>query len=140
MNTTLGFLRAGIGCTALTLMVMTAGCGDTQDSSKSGATADAAVATAAADSTPASAVDGEKVYNRYCFSCHAAGIAGAPKVGVAEAWQPRAAKGNAALLASTIAGIQPGMPAMGLCNNCSEAELTAAIDHMLAQSGVQASP
>lgn len=81
-------------------------------------------------------IDGEQIYNRYCFSCHAAGVAGAPKVGVAEPWVPRAAKGAASLLASTVAGVPPGMPPNGLCGSCSEAELTAAIDHMLARSNV----
>ena len=79
---------------------------------------------------------GERVYQRYCFSCHAAGVAGAPKVGVAEQWQARAAKGEALLLASTIAGIPPGMPPRGLCNSCSDEELQAAIAFMLAASEV----
>lgn len=77
------------------------------------------------------APSGEVIYNRFCFSCHAAGIAGAPKAGVPEVWRPRLAKGRAALLQSTIQGIRPGMPAMGLCMQCSEAELAAAIEYML---------
>ncbi|MGI9327025.1 MAG: c-type cytochrome [Pseudomonadales bacterium] len=117
----------------LAVMLLLGGCGDSKPASAQGA----GQATAAA--APA-AIDGEQIYNRYCFSCHAAGIAGAPKVGVAEAWQPRAAKGQAALLASTVAGIQPGMPAKGLCNSCSDAELNAAIDHMLVNSAVQVAP
>jgi cytochrome c5 len=91
---------------------------------------------AAAQAVAPGVIDGEQIYNRYCFSCHAAGVAGAPKVGVAEAWVPRAAKGPAALLASTVAGVPPGMPPNGLCGSCSDAELTAAIDHMLARSNV----
>ena len=74
---------------------------------------------------------GKQVYQQFCFSCHAAGIAGAPITGDAAAWAPRAAKGRAALLHTTIAGIPPGMPAMGLCFDCSEAELNAAIDYMI---------
>lgn len=74
---------------------------------------------------------GEETYNRYCFSCHAAGVANAPKSGDAEAWQPRIAKGEALLLQSTKAGITPGMPAMGLCLSCSDDELAAAIDYMI---------
>ncbi len=94
-----------------------AGCGDAPTGPTAGA--------ARAPST------GEEVYNRFCFSCHAAGIAGAPRTGVAEAWAPRLAKGRAVLLESTIRGMPPGMPAMGLCAQCSNEELQAAIDHML---------
>ncbi len=74
---------------------------------------------------------GEAVYNRSCFSCHAGGVAGAPVPGDAEAWAPRIAKGRAALLQSTKEGIAPGMPAMGLCNSCTDEQLADAIDFML---------
>jgi cytochrome c5 len=73
---------------------------------------------------------GQDTYNKFCFSCHAAGIAGAPKTGDVEAWAPRVAKGDALLLKSTVEGILPGMPPMGLCMQCSEAQLAAAIDLM----------
>lgn len=115
----------------LAAIVLLGGCGDGKPESTQVVGQDAV--------TPA-AIDGEQIYNRYCFSCHASGIAGAPKVGDAEAWQPRAAMGAAALLASTVAGIEPGMPAKGLCGNCSDAELSAAIDHMLVKSAVEAAP
>lgn len=77
---------------------------------------------------------GEAVYQRYCFSCHAAGVAGAPKLGDAETWAPRLAKGREQLLHSTIKGMTPGMPERGLCFDCSDEELAAAIDYMLAQN------
>ena len=96
------------------------------------------LAACAEDSTPPEAGgegsvqshrSGEAVYRRYCFSCHAAGVAGAPRTGDAEAWAPRLAKGRDALLRSTIDGMV-GMPAMGLCFDCSESELVDAIGHM----------
>lgn len=77
---------------------------------------------------------GEQVYVRYCFSCHAAGIAGAPRVGDAAAWTQRLEKGRAALLQSTIDGVAPGMPPKGLCGQCSEDELDAALDYMIERS------
>ena len=77
---------------------------------------------------------GEQTYTRFCFSCHAAGIAGAPKVGNAEQWAPRIAKGTEALLAASIAGVPPGMPPRGLCSQCSDEELAAAIDYMISKS------
>jgi cytochrome c5 len=43
---------------------------------------------AAADESTAS-VDGEKIYQSSCQVCHAAGVAGAPKLGDKEAWAPR---------------------------------------------------
>ena len=54
---------------------------------------------------------GAATYQRYCFSCHQAGVAGAPRIGDVEAWAPRIAKGPDALLISTIQGVPPGMPA-----------------------------
>ena len=37
---------------------------------------------------------GEETYNRFCSSCHASGVAGAPKFGDVEAWASRLAKGR----------------------------------------------
>jgi len=96
------------------------------------------LAACAEDSAPHQAADdaaieahrsGAAIYQRYCFSCHAAGVAGAPRTGDAEAWSTRMAKGRDALLRSTIDGMV-GMPAMGLCFDCSEQELVDAIGHM----------
>ena len=53
---------------------------------------------------------GKAVYLRYCFSCHQAGIAGAPKLGDQEAWQPRIAQGRDAMLDNVKRGMVPGMP------------------------------
>jgi len=77
---------------------------------------------------------GEAVYHRYCFSCHAAGVAGAPKTGDEKAWALRLEKGPEQLLRSTVEGMTPGMPQRGLCFDCSDEELTAAIDYMLENS------
>ena len=87
--------------------------------------------TGAGEPQAAPVIDGEQLYNRYCFSCHAAGIANAPKFGDVEAWAPRLAKGRELLLASVKNGIPPGMPAMGLCIGCSDDELAAVTDFML---------
>ena len=63
----------------------------------------------AAVSRPRPLIRGEAVYQRFCFSCHAAGIAGAPKLGDAETWAARLTKGKDQLLHSTIEGMVPGM-------------------------------
>lgn len=83
---------------------------------------------------PAPPHPGEAVYQRYCFSCHAAGVAGAPRFGDREIWAPRVAKGMEQLLRSTIEGMPPAMPERGLCFDCSDAELADAIDYMLANN------
>lgn len=77
---------------------------------------------------------GEAVYLRYCFSCHAAGIASAPKVGDPADWAPRLEQGREALLEATIDGVPPGMPPRGLCAQCTDEELDEAIGYMLDQS------
>ena len=74
---------------------------------------------------------GEKIYGEYCFSCHTPGLNGAPKLGDAEAWAPRVAKGEALLLQATIEGIPPAMPPRGICMSCSDEELAAAIKFMI---------
>ena len=72
---------------------------------------------------------GEAVFNTACTSCHTAGIAGAPKLGDKAAWDERLAKGMSKTLETAKAGIN-AMPAMGLCMDCSDEELIAAINHM----------
>ena len=77
---------------------------------------------------------GEQIYLNTCFSCHASGVAGAPAVGDVEAWATRAEKGRPALLQATIEGLPPGMPPKGLCMDCTDEELSQAIDYMLENS------
>ncbi len=47
---------------------------------------------------------GEEVYKMQCTTCHATGVAGAPKFGDAGAWGPRIATGYEALLNSALHG------------------------------------
>lgn len=91
-------------------------------------------APAAGQSAQAPAADhpGKRTYERYCHSCHAAGVAGAPLFGAAADWEPRIARGMDALLATTIAGIPPGMPPKGLCTTCDDERLSQAIEYMVA--------
>ena len=72
---------------------------------------------------------GEEVFNGTCTSCHTSGVAGAPKVGDVAAWDKRLAKGLAETLAVAKKGLN-AMPANGLCMDCSDDELTAAIKYM----------
>ena len=77
---------------------------------------------------------GKTIYRQYCFSCHASGINSDPSVGDAEAWELLREKGDAELLRLTKEGIDPFMPKMGLCLNCSDEELVAAIEYMMRES------
>ena len=76
----------------------------------------------------------EDNYNQSCKTCHAAGIAGAPKLGDVAGWEPRLAKGMDTLYTSAISGMPPGMPAKGMCFSCSDDDLRALVDWMVEQS------
>lgn len=74
---------------------------------------------------------GEQVYSSKCLSCHGTGAAGAPKFGDAGDWQARIdARGVDALHMNAWQGYN-AMPAKGLCMDCTEAEIYAAVDYIL---------
>lgn len=73
----------------------------------------------------------ETRYNSSCKTCHGEGIAGAPKSRDPNAWAPRVEKGMEVLYESALNGLPPGMPAKGLCFDCSDDELKALVDYML---------
>ncbi|MEM7077716.1 MAG: c-type cytochrome [Pseudomonadota bacterium] len=75
---------------------------------------------------------GQQVYDQFCFACHSTGVGGAPKFGDSAVWAERIDKGMDTLMSSTINGIN-AMPAKGTCMNCSDDELGAAVDYMLAE-------
>lgn len=97
---------------ALALATATAGCG--------------------AGSTDAAEHPGKPVYMRHCFACHQAGVAGAPKLGDSEAWEPRLAKGRTVLVDNVKRGMTPGMPPRGACASCTDEALALAVDFMIA--------
>ena len=72
---------------------------------------------------------GSDVYSAHCRTCHETGLNDAPKLGDAEAWAPRLAKGMDELVRVTREGLNL-MPPMGTCMTCSDAEFRAAIEHM----------
>lgn len=80
----------------------------------------------------ASARSGEEIYKK-CATCHATGAAGAPKFGDAAAWSPRVAKGVDVLYTHAIEGFN-GMPAKGLCFDCSNDEIKGAVNYMVEHS------
>jgi cytochrome c5 len=91
---------------------------------------DCGAAAAVADTGPKS---GQDVYDQFCFACHATGASDAPLFADADAWAPRIDKGMETLISSTINGIGV-MPAKGTCMNCSDDELTAAVEYIVDNS------
>lgn len=88
---------------------------------------------------PAAAADsgeprsGEQVYNASCMACHSTGAGGAPKLGDGAVWADRVAQGNDTLYQHAIEGVR-GMPAMGMCMDCSEDEIKLAVDYIVENS------
>ncbi|MEA3299883.1 MAG: c-type cytochrome [Pseudomonadota bacterium] len=76
---------------------------------------------------------GEEIYNKACLSCHMTGAAGAPKLGDVAAWAPRLEQGMDTIYKHAIEGIR-GMPPRGLCMDCSDDEVKATVDYILANS------
>lgn len=96
------------------------------------AAAPAAVAAAPAAATEAKA-DASAVpalYGQVCQACHAAGVAGAPKMGDKAAWSARLAQGVDGLTASAIKG-KNAMPPKG-GSTASDAEIKAVVSYMVA--------
>ncbi|RJX68815.1 cytochrome c5 family protein [Vibrio sinensis] len=75
--------------------------------------------------------DGASVYGTFCIACHASGVSGAPKLGDAADWAPRIAQGTEVLNNHAINGFN-AMPPKGSCMDCSDDEIIAAIEHMIA--------
>ncbi len=69
------------------------------------------------------------LYEQACKSCHTVPDTGAPLAGDRTQWDARWAKGEDALLNSTIRGLN-GMPAGGQCFSCSPNDYKALIRFM----------
>ena len=82
----------------------------------------AAKSTDAAGAVPA-------LYTQICQTCHAAGVAGAPKIGDKAAWAPRLAQGVDGLTASVIKG-KGAMPPKGGSTG-TDADIKAVVAYMV---------
>ena len=89
--------------------------------------------SAAPGQKPAAAADGKAVYDKACTVCHAAGVAGAPKLGDKAGWGPRVKQGMDTLVQSAIKG-KGAMPPKGGNMALSDAEVRAAVEFMVSQS------
>jgi cytochrome c5 len=95
------------------------------------AAAPAATASASAKPDPAK---GKAVYDANCASCHATGVAGAPKAGDQAAWSARLAQGYSVLYDHALHGIR-AMPAKGGNADLSEADLANAVGYLVTEAG-----
>ena len=88
--------------------------------------------TASAKAQPAAAAGAGNappaLYAQVCQACHAAGVAGAPKIGDKAAWAPRLAQGIDGLTASAIKG-KGAMPPKG-GSTASDADIKAVVSYM----------
>jgi cytochrome c5 len=78
---------------------------------------------------------GEQVYTAQCAACHAAGLAGAPKLGDEAAWAPRIKTGYEALLTSALKG-KGAMAAQG-GGEFSDFEIGRAVVYMANKGGAK---
>jgi len=96
--------------------------------------APAAAATAPAPGPAVAAnASGKHLYDTACMVCHAAGVAGAPKLGDKAAWSARIAQGTSVLYVHAINGFQGKvgvMPPKG-GSPASDADVKAAVDYMV---------
>lgn len=88
-----------------------------------------AAAPAAAAPTASAAVNGKALYDKACFVCHAAGVAGAPKFGDKAAWAPYIAQGIDSMVKIAISG-KGAMPPRG-GSSASDEEIHAAVQYMV---------
>jgi cytochrome c5 len=77
---------------------------------------------------------GEAVYKAACMACHAAGVAGSPKIGDTAAWSARIAQGYDTLVSHAVNGIR-GMPAKGGNPDLDNIEVARAVAYMANQAG-----
>ncbi|WP_036171621.1 cytochrome c5 family protein [Massilia sp. 9096] len=83
---------------------------------------------------------GQAVFTAVCAACHAAGVAGAPKVGDAAAWGPRIAQGYDTLVEHAVKGFQGKagvMPAKGGNVDLDDVEVARAVVYMANQGGAK---
>jgi cytochrome c5 len=97
----------------------------------------AAVLFSAGGLTVASAQNlksGEQVYKEVCATCHANGVANAPRFGDKAVWKPLIAEGQPVLTAHAWVGVR-GMPPKGGRDDLALEEFARAAAHMARAAG-----
>ena len=93
-----------------------------------------AIAIAPAMAAPPGPRSGKAVVDDQCAVCHATGLNGAPRIGDAKAWAPRAQEGLSALTQRALEGVRK-MPPHGGKLSIPDLEIRRAITYMVNQSG-----
>jgi cytochrome c5 len=78
--------------------------------------------------------NGTELFEQTCSTCHAQGIAGAPRAGDKAAWGPRIAQGKAVLYEHAVHGFTGSsgvMPPKGGRTDVSDDLIKQAVDHMV---------
>lgn len=78
--------------------------------------------------------DPARAYSENCSTCHDSGAAGAPRMGNAEEWAPRAEQGFEILHRHAIEGYNNNMPPRGLCFDCTDEQLGEVVRYILDES------
>lgn len=94
----------------------------------------AAVCALAGPGALASGRDGKAIVDEVCVVCHGTGKDGAPRIGDANAWKPRAERGLTALTRSALDGVRR-MPPHGGKLALDDTDLKRAIAYMVNRSG-----
>lgn len=76
----------------------------------------------------------EDIYNTSCMACHSTGVPGSPQLGDVAEWNTRVSKGMEVVYSNAINGLNGAMPPKGTCMSCSDDEINATVDYMIAQS------
>lgn len=71
-----------------------------------------------------------QLFSSNCLQCHARAGIGAPLIGNAQDWQARQAQGEQVMLQNVVEGIR-GMPPLGYCSACDEADFRVLIRLLL---------
>jgi cytochrome c5 len=101
------------------------------------ATAAAPVVNALVPAANAAADVGQSTYNASCAACHAAGVAGAPKLGDKADWGPRIKQGKDKLYTHSLKGYQGKkgfMPPKGGNAALKDDVVKAAVDFMVSKA------
>jgi cytochrome c5 len=89
-----------------------------------------------APAAPPGARNGESIVKAVCSTCHAQGLANAPKIGDAKAWAPHIKEGLPALVKNAINGIR-AMPPRGGDATLTDVEVARAVVFMANQDGAK---
>lgn len=92
-----------------------------------------ATVVAAGPAPGAAPRSGDEIVSAVCSGCHGAGVMGAPIIGNKSLWGPRIAQGKPTLYEHALHGIR-SMPPKGGCASCSDDEIKAAVDVLVAKA------